>query len=317
MSNQLLKLGCFLTGYNYEVLKHCSESAKNKIKQLTSGIFIVSLLWFFIGFNFADRYIQLNLIGCITAGIIATFIIIQVERQIILTQSKSKYIALSRFLLAIIMSIIGSVIIDQILYKDDIEKKKEITILSDIERVYMSEKSELEKQQNLILQDIQKKDAEYSKLAAEAHSKPLIKVPKVDIIREKDSNNRYQTKQIINKSEIIVNPQLQSLKLINDDLERLRNNHSMLTDKLSKLRENIRQRLATKRGFLDELQILHLVLSESGVSLVFWLLLFLFILFLELLVLIIKQFSTDTDFDEVLKHQVDVRVNSLGKLMRK
>ena len=123
MTNWWTKIGCLLTGWNYKILESCTESSRKQLKKYTSAILILVILWAFIGYSFADRYAQTPWWGSLITAIIFVIIIIQIERQIILTVGKNHPLAIFRLVIALIMAIIGSAIIDQIIFKDDIEKK--------------------------------------------------------------------------------------------------------------------------------------------------------------------------------------------------
>jgi hypothetical protein len=49
-------------------------------------------------------------------------IVIQIERQIILSVGKNKLVPLFRVAIEVVMAVIGSVIIDQIIFREDVEK---------------------------------------------------------------------------------------------------------------------------------------------------------------------------------------------------
>lgn len=79
-----LKFGCFLTGHNYNILKNCSEASAKSVKKYTSAILIVSILWGFTGYTFCNRYMHLNKWFSLIGAVIMIFIVIQIEKQIIL-----------------------------------------------------------------------------------------------------------------------------------------------------------------------------------------------------------------------------------------
>ena len=123
MRNWWIKFGCFLTGYNYDIMKSSSEASKKSVKKYTAALLIVMILWSLIGFLFTREYIKLDFIGASIAAIVMAVIIIQVERQIILG-AKNGFAMTFRIVIGLVMAVLGSVIIDQIIFKDDIEKKK-------------------------------------------------------------------------------------------------------------------------------------------------------------------------------------------------
>ena len=121
MKNWWIKFGCFLIGYNYNIVKSSSEVTSKSVKRYTSAVLIVALVWAFVGFAFTQRYLHGNMLMSLSGATIAVFMIVQIERQIILAVDPSKWLYFSRLLLALMMSIIGAVIIDQIIFKNDIE----------------------------------------------------------------------------------------------------------------------------------------------------------------------------------------------------
>jgi hypothetical protein len=58
MKDLWLKLGCFLTGYNYDILKTCSEVAAKSVKRYTAAMFIICIIWAFVGYTFTQRYLH-------------------------------------------------------------------------------------------------------------------------------------------------------------------------------------------------------------------------------------------------------------------
>ena len=85
---------------------------------------IVCILWAFVGYTLTQRYLEGSQWGSLAGAVVAVIIIIQIERQIILSINPSKWLYFSRGLIAFMMAIIGAVIIDQILFKQDIELEK-------------------------------------------------------------------------------------------------------------------------------------------------------------------------------------------------
>ena len=157
MKNIWVRFGCFLTGYNYLIVQNCSEISVKAVKRYTSALLIVCLLWAFIGFSFTSRYLTAGLIGSIVGAIIFIIIIIQIERQIILAISPSKWLYATRAVIAITMAIIGSVILDQIIFQQDIELEKITFIEARVNKALDSKTKELRVQIGNLQQAITKK----------------------------------------------------------------------------------------------------------------------------------------------------------------
>ena len=118
-----LRLGCFLTGWNSKILAQCSEASYKHLKKYTAALLILMILWGFTGFCFAQRYVHAPLWGCILSSVIFITIIVQIERQIILTVGTSKVGVVFRLFIAIIMAVLGSAILDQVIFGEDIKRK--------------------------------------------------------------------------------------------------------------------------------------------------------------------------------------------------
>src|SRR5690606_21961417 len=109
--NLWIKFGCFLTGYNYPIVMASSEVAVKAVKRYTSALIIVSIIWAFVGFTFTNRYLHASTWGSVAGAVIMVIIIVQVERQIILSVTPSKWLYIFRGLIAIMMAILGAIII--------------------------------------------------------------------------------------------------------------------------------------------------------------------------------------------------------------
>lgn len=75
--------------------------------------------------------------------------------------------------------------------------------------------------------------------------------------------------------------------------------------------------LKEKVGFLDELTILFGILFSSGIALFVWALLFFFFGLIELFVLFTKQGGDTNDYDETVKHQMDINIKKIENLSKR
>lgn len=121
--NWWIKLGCKLTGWNSSVLSQCSEASKSQLNKYTSALLILMIVWSITGFCFAQRYIGLPIWGSALVAIVFVTIVIMIERQILLAIHPTKMLASFRFVIAIIMAIVGSTIFDQTMFGKDIDKQ--------------------------------------------------------------------------------------------------------------------------------------------------------------------------------------------------
>jgi len=111
MNSFILKIGCFLTGRNYLIVKNCSEASAKSVKKYLAAILIVSILWGFIGFNFTQRYIKGDLMTSLAVAGVLVFMVIHIERQIILSIGKNRLGGIFRVVIGIVMAIIAFLIL--------------------------------------------------------------------------------------------------------------------------------------------------------------------------------------------------------------
>ncbi len=88
MREHWIKVGCFLTGYNYTILKNCSEVSKKTVKRYTAAMIIMCLLWGMIGYSFANRYLHAPFEASVACSVLFIIVVIQIERQIIMQTHK-------------------------------------------------------------------------------------------------------------------------------------------------------------------------------------------------------------------------------------
>lgn len=319
MTNWWTKVGCFLTGWNINILETCTESSRKQLKKYTSAILILVILWAFIGFSFAARYVDAPWWGClITAGFFVV-IIVQIERQIILTVGKNHALGTFRLVIAFIMAVIGSAIIDQIIFKDDIEKKM-------IEIVDNQVNEQLPKRLTVIntkLQEIQTEvdslDKKNIELYDETNKNPTFKTVSTSTtylkVAQPDGSFKTVPQHTVSTNPI-ANPKLKELEINNENLNGLRKLQEDYTKKKLDAEELLRKELKSKQGFLEELNAVIIILKERPVALFFYLILFFFLMSLELFVVFSKLGDKKCDYDLVVEHQLEQKKRTLNELIK-
>jgi hypothetical protein len=321
MKNLWLKIGCSLTGYNYTIVKNSSEASAKTVKKYLSAILIVSILWGFIGCSFAHRYLQTGTIVSSVVALVMVFIVIQIERQIILSTGKNWLVPVFRTLIGVVMAIIGSVIIDQIIFKDDIEKGRISNLQAEVNDILPEKTSELDNQINQIDLAISMKEAERTSIIEEITAKPFIKTTTSEIKHfqmQLNGHNGESKDTLVRRTDYsltdVANPKAGLLPNITDQVNLLRKQKSEKENSKINARQELEAELQSKTGFLDELQVLFKILFSSKITLFVWLMFFLFFMSLELLVLVNKFGEGRNDYDMIILHQKDVRIKMLEKL---
>jgi hypothetical protein len=317
MKDLWLKTGCYITGYNYSLIKNSSEASAKTVKKFLSAILIVSILWAFIGYSFAQRYLHTGIVGSVTVSLIMIIIVIQVERQIILSVGKNKLVPIFRILLGIVMAIIGSVIIDQIIFKDDVEKGKISNVQNEVNNILPVKTKELDFQIDQIDSAINLKEAERSAIIDEITKKPFIKSTSSEI-KHFQMHNGNKIDTLVKRTDFalndVANPKAALLPDIADQISKLRAQKSEKENSKINIRQELETELNSKTGFLDELKILFGILLSSSIAMLVWLMFFLFFMCVEVFVLINKFGEERNDYDSIILHQKDTRIKMLEKL---
>ena len=315
----LSNIGCFLIGWNKNILKECGEASYRQFRKLLSAICIMMVLWGTIGYCFADRYI--NIESCLLKICVALafmFIVLCVERVIILTVGKARMMSFMRVLLALCMAILGSCIFDQIIFRNDIQQ----AIQEHREDII---KATITKRLSIYDGDIQRITHEMDSLSKativlgeELQKRPTIQGTNVNTQEQVvgvDENGRPKKVKVQSVNTVtMANPLAEQLKANNDQIQIYSNQLEQLRqdkkDIAQKTTEEVSQRAP---GFIEELEATLKVVSQSWISLAFYVILFCFLTFLELFVLTIKMGENKCDYELIVEHQLSLKKNLMTK----
>lgn len=321
MKDMWLKLGCYITGYNYTIIKNSSEASAKTVKKYLSAILIVSILWGFIGYSFAQRYLHTGVFGSAIVSLIMIIIVIQIERQIILSVGKNNLVPVFRSLIGIVMAVIGSVIIDQIIFREDVEKVKISNLQAEVNSILPVKTRELDFQIAQLDSAILAKESERTALIDEITRKPFIKSASSETKHFQMQRNTAsgETKDtLVKRTDLalndVVNPKASLLPDLEEQISQLRSQKNEKENNKINIREELETELGAKTGFLDELKILFSILLSSWIAMVVWSMFFLFLMSIEVLVLVNKFGEEKTDYESIIMHQKDVRIKMLDKL---
>lgn len=320
-----LKFGCFLTGYNYAIVQQCSEVVTKTVKKYTAALVIVGIIWAFIGFTFANRYLDAGQTGSIAGAIILCIIIVQVERQIIMSIDPPKLLYWARGVIAFFMALIGSIIIDQIILKEDIEQKKIFLVDEKVNKILPAKSAELTNQIRQLDTAIMLKEEERAKLQADIVKNPVIQTvttnstPVVIDTKTEDTNKVVTTsKKVVTTHSItrgaIANPNIELLNTIDPVIKDLRVQKAVKDSMLLSLRPALEKEVSNRKGFLEELEVMWVLITESGVALSVWLIWVFILMGLEMFILFSKSGEKGTDYEVMIRHQRDMHYKKLQLL---
>lgn len=327
MGNLWIRFGCFLTGHNYRIVRNSSEMTAKAVKRYTSAILIVCILWAFVGFFFTNRYLDGGLFGSLAGSLIAVIIIVQIERQIILTMNPSGWLYFARITIALLMAIIGAVIIDQVIFQKDIELEKINFIQNRVDNALPPKTAELRKQIATLDTAIIKKENERLLLIADITKNPTIRTvassTKQTPITETvtDSTGKTTIKEVLKNAKTVEvtsvpNPKLGMISPLEENIKNLQEQKSKKETALIHAREELEADISSRVGFLDELEVMHTLITRSYVALGVWFVWCLFIIFLELLVLFSKIGDKKSDYEKTVTHHMELQIRKLDALAR-
>lgn len=323
MKNWWIKFGCFLTGYNYSIIKNSSEISAKAVKRYTAALLIVSILWAFIGYSFTSRYLRGNTIESVLGALLFVIIIIQIERQIILSINPSKALIASRGIIAVMMAILGSIIIDQIIFKEDIELEKITFIEERVRKAIEPKTRDLREQITQIDKAILDKENERINLIKDISANPTSVVFSTQTVNktERSSEENLETGKPITVEKNtpvnittrsnIPNPKIQMIPSIEKAIDDLRLQKSEKETALINIRPKLEKDINSKVGFLDELKVMYSLLSQSFIAFLIWFIWFLLLFGLEMLVLISKKSEKETDYERTVQHHMNLQFKKL------
>ena len=302
-------IGCFLIGWNKDILKDCGEASYRQYRKLLSAISIMMIMWGTIGYCFADRYINIESFAlkvCISVAFM--FIILCIERVIILNVGKARMMA------TICMAILGSCIFDQIIFRNDIQQTIQENREDIIKKTVLKRMSIFENDERRISHEIDSLNNATIALGEELMKRPSIKsvnVSTAEQVAGVDENGNPKKVKVRNTEVVnIPNPLTEQLKSNNSQIEIYQNQLEQLRQDKKTIAEKVTKEISVRPlGFIEELEATLSVVSNSWISLTFYIVLFLFLTFMELFVLTIKMGENKCDYELVVESQLNLKKN--------
>ncbi len=309
----LTNIGCFLIGWNKDILSDCGEASHRQFRKLLSAICIMMALWGTIGYCFAERYINIESTTLkVMVSMMFMLIVLCVERVIILTVGKARLMTLMRVMLALCMAVLGSCIFDQIIFSNDIRQAIQERREDVIKETILKRMSIFDNDERRITQEMDSLNKATIELGEELMKNPTIKSVNVSTQEQVvgvDENGNPKKAHIRNTEIVnIANPLAEQLKSNNSQIEIYQNQLEQLRQDKKDIAQKVTDEVSMRPlGFIEELEATLSVVSKSVVSLVFYIVLFCFLTFLELFVLTIKMGDTKCDYDLIVENQLRLK----------
>ena len=308
-------IGCFLIGWNNNILSECGEASQRQFRKLLSAICIMMLIWGTIGYCFADRYV--NIESCVLKFCVSLafmFIILCVERVIILNVGKARLMAIMRFAMAICMAILGSCIFDQMIFRNDIQQTIQENREDVIKETILKRMSIYESDEKRITFEMDSLNKATISLGEELMKRPTIKSVNVSTQEQvvgvdeagKPKKEMIKSTQVVS----IPNPLAEQLKSNNGQIEIYQNQLEQLRQDKKDIAEKVTKEVSERPfGFIEELEATLSVVSNSWISLAFYVVLFLFLTFMEPFVLTIMMGENKCDYELIVENQLNLKKN--------
>lgn len=308
--NWWIKFGCKLTGWSSSVLAQCSEASKTQLSKYTSALLILMIVWSITGFCFAQRYIGLPVWGCILVSLVFTTIVIMIERQILLALHPTKKLVAFRFVIAIIMAIVGSTIFDQTMFGKDIDKQMAATIEHQTQALTQKRVSNIDSKLLAFQEEKDSLDNVNSELQADINAHPWIVQKSVTNSQDRlvvngkikvVNNPSVTTNQVANPKQSVVSANNEKIKQI--VLQEMDLNKKRLT-----VEEDTRKECQANVGFLEELEAMVSIVTTRKVAGAFYLIFFMLLMSLELFVVTSKMGDQECDYEMAIKGAEKVKM---------
>lgn len=309
-----LRFCCYLTGLSYPLTKISSEQSVKNAKKYTGALLIIMMIWFFIGYCFATKYLHMEVTGGIVGGILMAFIILQIERIIILSHHISSGGKVFRVILGVVMAVLGAMIMDQFTFQDDIELRRVQVLDQRVKDAIKISEHDIRTQVAEIDTMLETSNTRLFALSEELQKRPVIitNYTTSSVTRDSSGNNMSTTSQ--RNTAVVDNPLKVEFEFLQTQIAELNNNKFQQLNSLNTLKKEKEEELKSATGFLDELILLKEVVVSNWVGIFVYFLFLFFFLALELFILIMKMSDKDSDYDKLVDHQMHVRIQMLQKL---
>ena len=217
------------------------------------------------------------------------------------------------------MAFLGSSIIDQIIFGADINRKMvEITDRQVVEQLPLRLKV-IDVKLSELQTNIDSLDKANIILNDEIVREPVIKTVSTTTTytKERQDDGSYKDiPQTTVSTTPMANPRVKQVEANNMTLEGLRKQQDEYTQKKMNVEKDLRTELSSNTGFLSELRAMIEILSTRIEALIFYIIIFAFLISLELFVVTSKLGDKKCDYDMIIEHQLNVKIQALEELVK-
>lgn len=122
----MIKFACFLTGDNYKLLATDTPASKKKVVALGIALMVPVLIWFLNGFLLSYMVLHTGMMNALLVAFICAVLIFATEKMILMANGNG-WITFFRFFTGLVTALLGSIAIDEVVFKNDIDT--EVSVL--------------------------------------------------------------------------------------------------------------------------------------------------------------------------------------------
>lgn len=310
------KILCKFIGWNYDMLNECGEASHSQLKKLSGALMLMLLMWAVIGYTFANNFLNIESIyGKMAMATGFAFVVWIIERIIILTVGRPRLMMTIRVVLAILMAIFGSVLIDQCIFRNDIQEAIEEKTRERINAEIEARTQAISEEQTRLESEREKRIHECDSIIEQIAIKPVIEtrlpnVKKIPVIQQDGTTvikTEVEYSTVANENPLWPKYRNDSTMLANCNvqIEALSQRRINLVDEVN---SEIRKK---PMGFLTEFIATINVISQSIWSILLYFVLFLILMSIETFVVSIKAADTKCDYEYMVEKQLNRKLRGM------
>ncbi len=312
---------CAFVGWNPNILRNCSQASYNQLYKVSSALCILMFLWSYIGYSAAETFFGVEsfqtrvIIACVFA-----FLVWRIETIILLTVGKAPVMTTVRVCLAIFMALFGSTLIDQSIFRKDIKAEMALRNQENIQNLVKTRLTNIDSEMNRVSLEMDKLSVTIDSISRDIAAKPVIKsytsntqeIPtgfdtEGNPIIVKTRTSSSQTFENPLKAKLAADQALYAQ--YNDQLQGLRQRKLNIEADVTDEHKN-------DSGFLMELLATFHVVSQSWLSVGFYMVLFAILMLIETFVVTIKMGEHKCDYEMIVENQLRLRKEYIENRIR-
>ena len=290
----MLKFYSFLIGEDYDHVRNYQPASRKKIALLANCMCVPIILWFINGFMLVSQVMKLSIVNALITAFVVAFIVFLIERAVIMA-SGNKWITSFRITLGIVVAMLGSISLDEVVFRSDIDQQvsqlKEAEINKAANTTNVLHLQELNKQEQLVAL----KASQWNQALKEANNEAdgtggsgvanvgKIALLKMEIAAKKETEYKNENDKLTSLKTLIEQEKLKAQSTADNNF--------------------------ASSALLIRIKAMALLISKDSTMLFVYILFSVFLFMLEFLVVIIKMFSKNS-IDEELEIAREIMIRN-------